>query len=590
MRQFFKFFTASCLGTIVGLLLIAGISTAVFARIAAKAEKAPSIQSNSILWLKLDKELPERTNNLEMNPFDVKNSKILGLHDLQLALKAAAKDERIKGIFLDLEAPNVSGEATIATLHQALEDFQKSGKFIFAYGNYYTQDSYYLASTADRIFLNPMGSVDFRGFGAIIPFFKDMLDKIGVEMQVFYAGEFKSATEPYRFNKMSDNNRLQVREYVDSLYTHFLNDISEARKIPVDTLFAIANEYRLRNAEAAIHNKIVDQLAYRDEILDAMKERIGLEKKDNLRAVTPENYFLAEDLGPDYSIKDKIAVVYAEGSIVGGEGDPGSIGDKKYMNILKSIRNDSRVKALVLRINSPGGSALASENIWREIELCKSEGLPVVVSMGDYAASGGYYLSAAADTILAEPNTLTGSIGVFFMLPNTYELFDEKLGISFDTVNTGKFSTRFTPMFPLNSEEVQIMKGWTEDIYQRFIQRVAEGRNMPEPAVRAIAEGRVWTGTRAVEIGLADRLGTLDDAVEIAADLAGLEKYRLSEYPRIKDPVTLLMEEFLGKPEEIRSKMVKSELGEWYTYYEQLKAMQEAQGIQARLPFLIEVQ
>ena len=589
MRQFLKFFTASCLGTIVGLLLISIISSAIFFRVAAQAEKAPSIQSNSILWLKFDKNLPERTNNLEMNPFDVKNQKILGLHDMLAVLEHAATDDRIKGIFLDLETPMLSGEATIATLHQALEDFKTSGKFIYAYGNYYTQDSYYLASSAESIYLNPMGNIDFRGFGAIIPFFKDMLDKVGVEMQVFYAGDFKSATEPYRFNKMSENNRTQVREYIDSLYTHFLADISTARNIHPDTLYNIANEFRLRKAEDALTHKMIDHIGYRDEIMTALKERIGLEKDDKLKVIGPENYFQAAGISQDYTIKDKIAVVYAEGAIVGGEGDPGTVGEKKYTKILKSVRRDSRVKALVLRVNSPGGSALASENIWREVELCKEAGMPVVVSMGDYAASGGYYIAAGADKVLAEPNTLTGSIGVFFLLPNTYELFDDKMGISFDTVNTGKFSTKFTTMFPLESEETQIMKALTEDTYQRFLKRVAEGRDMSIDEVHKIAQGRVWTGNKALEIGLVDEIGSLEQAITEAAALAGIEKYRLSEYPRIKDPFALLMEEFIGKPDEIRTRFVKQELGEYYKYYEQLEAMKGAQGIQARLPFMIEI-
>lgn len=589
MRQFFKFFTASCLGTIAGLLLISGISMLIFFRVSASTSKPKPIEANSILWIKLDQAVPERTNNLEMNPFDLKNQTVLGLHDMIKAIEAAAEDSKIKGIFLDLENISLGGEASLTALHQALIGFKESGKFIYAYGNYFTQATYHLASTADQIYLNPLGMIDFRGFGAIIPFFKNMLDKIGVDMQVFYAGDFKSATEPYRLQKMSDNNRKQVREYVDSLYKHFIHDIALARNISEDSIRAYANDYRLRNPEQALLTKMIDHVGYRDEVLNAIRLAAGLEKDAAIRATTPTAYFEAANIGPDYTIRDKIAVVYAEGSIVMGQGDQGNIGDEKYTRMLRDIRKDDRVKALVVRINSPGGSALASENIWREMQLFKEAGIPVVTSMGDYAASGGYYMAVAGDRVLADPNTLTGSIGVFLMIPNAYKLLDDKLGISFDTINTGQYATSFNPYFPLEDQESRIMQQMTNEIYELFLKRVAEGRNMTRDQVHEVAQGRVWTGTKAVELGLVDTIGNLEDAIALAAELAGLEKYRTTEYPRIKDPLTLFMEELMGMPEEIRSSAVKAELGEYYEYYQHLKEIQEESGVQARLPFLLEL-
>lgn len=589
MKQFFKFLLASCLGTILALVLFAGLGALIVGALASSVEKPHSAKPNTVLHLQFEQAIPERTNNLEMNPFDLKNQKILGLQDMLDALEAARDDANIKGVFLDLGVQGVNmGMATASVLRERLVDFKGSGKFIVAYAPYYTQGSYYLASIADEIYLNPMGGLDFRGFGAILPFYKNLLEKIGVEMQVFYAGDFKSATEPYRLTKMSDQNRLQLRELVESIYGRYLTDIGQSRNMTAAELRAIADGFKLRQAEDARTYGLVDQIGHRDAVLTALRNRLGLEEDDKIPSMTIDEYAASTGSKKDYSARDKVAVVYAEGTLVMGEGDPGSIGGDRYSKILREVRKDERVKAIVLRVNSRGGSVLASDDIWQELHLAKEQGLPVVVSMGDYAASGGYYISCLADSILVEPNTITGSIGVFAMLPNAETLLNDKLGITFDTVQTGRFSTGLTPFYPVTEEERQIMQASTDQIYEHFLKVVADGRGMTRDEVHAIAQGRVWTGDRAVELGLADRFGNLEDAIEVAVQMAGLEKYRTTEYPRIKEPLQQFIEEITGVEEDVRSQAIRAELGEFYQYYEALQELQHASGYQARLPFSVE--
>jgi protease IV len=421
--------------------------------------------------------------------------------------------------------------------------------------------------------MNPVGGVDFLGFSAQIPFFKDMLDRLGINMQVFYAGQFKSASEPFRLTEMSEQNRLQVREYLEGMYSLFLEDISASRGIPTTELRNIANTYALRKAEDAVKYKFVDKLAYTDEVLANLKERIGLEKDDKLEMISLANYEEGNKAKVNFKAKDKIAVIYAEGNIVDGDGEAGSIGGDKYAAIIRKIREDDKHKAIVIRINSGGGSGLASEIMWRELMLCKEQGIPVIASMGDVAASGGYYIACMADTILAQPNTITGSIGVFGMIPNLQKMFDEKLGIQFDSVKTGTYSTGLTTNF--------------DDFYDLFLTRVAEGRKMTKEAVHQVAQGRVWTGTKAANIGLVDVLGDLQDAMNIAAAKAGLEKYRVTEYPKTKDHIQQLMEKITGQEDEVKA-MLENEVATIFPEYKYMKELREMKGIQARIPFLLE--
>ncbi|MBK6931011.1 MAG: signal peptide peptidase SppA [Saprospirales bacterium] len=590
MNQFVKFIFASCLGTFLALVLLFffGIWTITgFAQKAMEKEKV-TVRANSVLDLKFEMPIPEKTNNLPLDPFAFDQRTVLGLTDMIKAIRQAKKDPDIKGIYINAMYLS-AGKATSSALREALEDFKSEGKFIVAYANFYTQNAYYIASVADEMLLNPVGAVDFRGLSSMLLFFKGMLDKLDIQMRIFYAGKFKSATEPFRLDKMSPENRLQVREYVTALYKEMIADISASRKIPEDQLRRIADNYDGRSAQGAVSSRLVDRIAYEDEALAALKSRIGLGEKEKLNRVGIEDYFDARVKKFDLASKDKIAVVYAEGTIVDGEkGDPGEVVDGKYVKMLRKIRQDDMVKAVVLRINSPGGSVLASENILREVQLCQAAGKPVIVSMGDLAASGGYYIACQADSIFAQPNTITGSIGVFGVIPILQKTMKENLGITVDTVRTGRYSAFGTPFYDFSPEESQIVQSRVEWIYQDFLQKVAKGRDMTPETVDAIAQGRVWSGLKAREIGLVDDMGGLDRALASAARMAKLEKYRIVEYPRTKTALEQLIEKFdQGKnsDDEIRAWLIRSELGDMYPVYKTLRDYRKNQGIQARLPY-----
>lgn len=589
MSRFFKFVFASCLGVFLALAVMLAFGLIAGTRMASSASKAPKVKANSILVVSLNQPIPERTNNMEMNPFDFENEKIRGLHELTDAIKAAKTDDNIKGIFLEMEG-FMAGRATAASIHNALLDFKSEGKFIVSYAKNYSQGTYYLASTADKLYLNPMGMVDFRGYASVIPMIKTMLDKIGVEMQIFYAGDFKGATEPYRLDKLSEPNKLQIREFLNDMFNNYLEDVSQNRNIPADSLRRIADTYRGRNAKSALAAGLVDELVYRDQVSKAMRTRLGIAEDDDIPQIKLHDYIKAQGSTKDFSAKDKIAVIYAEGTIIDGKSQPGSIGDYTYASLIREVRNDDKVKALVVRVNSGGGSGFASENIWRELQLVKESGRPVIVSMGDFAASGGYYMAALADSIFAEPNTLTGSIGVFSIIPNASELLNDKMGIRFDTVTTGPAAVGITPFFDLSSIDQEVMQELTETFYEQFLERVAEGRNMTRDEVHTVAQGRVWTGERALEIGLVDRIGNLNDAIASAATMAGVEKYRTVEYPAVKEPLQQLIEELTGQKEdrELQSKLIEKHLGGDFQILKLWRELQQTQGPQARMPFLFQ--
>lgn len=590
MSQFFKFLFASCLGTALALVLLTIIGFSMLAGIAGKATegKKVSVSANSVLELDFKQIIPEKTNNLPLDPFNIEQKNVLGLTDMVAAIRKAGEDPDIKGIYINATYI-MAGKATASVLRDALLDFKSKGKFIVSYANYYTQGAYYVASVSDDILLNPIGAVDFRGYSSMLAFFKGMLDKLDINMRIFYAGKFKSATEPFRLEKMSDENRLQVREYVSALYDIFIRDVAASRNIPEAELRQIADRYDGRNAEGSLKSRLVDRIAYEDEAFNLIKSKIGLGEKEKLRRVGVADYFDARGKKIDFSAKDKIAVVYAEGTIRDGDsGEPGEVFDGKYVKILRKIRLDNAVKAVVLRVNSPGGSVLASENILREILLCKQAGKPVVVSMGDLAASGGYYIACQADSIFAEPGTLTGSIGVFGMIPILQKTMKDNLGITFDTVRTGRYSTFGTPFYDFNAEESAVIQQRVDAIYEDFVKKVAEGRRKTPEQVHEIAQGRVWPGAKAKEIGLVDDIGGLDRALAAAAKLSGVEKYRTAEYPRTKSGLEQLLDQIThneDKDDDIKSGFIRSELGEWYPVYKTLRDIRNNQGIQARLPF-----
>lgn len=585
MGKFFQFVFASCLGVILASGVFVGVGALVFGKMASAADAPKSVKANTVLKLSFGDAIPERTNNVQVDPFSFDTDKKIGLHELIKTIKNAKADDKIKGIFLDIEGASM-GRASAANVRKALKDFKEDGKFIVAYSEFYSQGTYYLASVSDKVYVNPLGGIDFLGFGAQIPFFKDMLDRLGVKMQVYYAGDFKSATEPFRLDKMSQQNRLQTRQYVESMYELYLEDISESRNISVNELRNIANNYLLRNAEDTKKYKMVDAVGYEDEALDELRKLLGLDKDEKINSISLREYNKGMKSTTDYKIKDKIAVVYAEGEIGMGEGDAGTIGGDKYVKILRKIRKDDKVKAVVIRVNSPGGSALASDMMWREIKLLKEAGKPVVASMGDVAASGGYYIACAADSIFAELNTITGSIGVFSMIPSIEDMLREKVGVTFDTLTTGKFAVGISPFKNISPEEGVILQQATDEIYETFLARVSDGRKISRDEVHAVAQGRVWPGLKAKEIGLVDEIGGLKRALDAAADLAGLDTYRTKEYPAAKDPKQQLIDQFLNND---NAKMViESELNEVLPQYKYLKQLKGMEGVQARLPFVVE--
>jgi protease-4 len=574
------------LTSIILFVIVIGIVVA-----ATKGDKHVEVDSDSILHITFTHDIPERT---PYNPFSgldflgLDGDKNLGLNDILSNIKKAKTDSNIKGIFLD-ESYMLSGQATTEEIRNALIDFKKSGKFVIAYSEIYTQGFYYLASVADKVYINPKGLFEFRGFSSQITFLKGALDKLGIEAQVIKVGTYKSAVEPFILTKMSDANRRQVNSYLGSLYDFYLTGISNSRKISKDSLFDIANNLKIQFPEDALKYKLVDGLKYKDEVLDELRDRTGISLKKDLHSVSLSDYAnnnSDDDDGNKKEIKNQIAIVYASGEINGGDGGDNSIGSETISKALRKVRLDDNVKAVVLRVNSPGGSSLASDVIWREVMLTKKV-KPIIVSMGDLAASGGYYISCAADPIIAEPNTITGSIGIFAIIPNLQKLFNDKLGITFDGVKTGKYADLGDVSRPLSPEEKAILQNNVNRGYDEFTKAVAEGRHKTQAYINSIGQGRVWTGEQAVKNGLVDRLGNISDAITSAAKKANIKNYNLVAYPEQK---SFLNKFGLGMNAEIKAHFIKSELGDNFKYYEQIKEVTTLMRTpQARMPYDIEI-
>ncbi len=591
MRQFFKFVLATTVGLFLTFFLILFIGGAIVS--SATADEGISVKPNSILKAKLNTSLPEQSQPSPLNSFNPSSfipKKQLGLNDVLENIRTAKDDDNIKGIYLELSGtPN--GLATVSEIREAIQDFKESGKFVLTYGEAMTQKAYYLASVADEVYLNPQGIISLKGYATELSFFKNMLDNLGVQPEIFYAGKFKSATEPFRRADMSEPNREQVKAFLTAFHDDYLSKVSASRNMSASKLEQIMNELLVRNAETAKEHGIVDEIWYEDQVRDELRNKLGLDEDDKLNFVDMSDYTSASNRPKKKKIaKEKIAVVYAQGSIVDGEGEDNQIGSERYAEIIRKIREKDDVKAIVLRINSGGGSALASEIIWRELEMAKEQGMAVVASMGDVAASGGYYIPVAADTIVAHENTITGSIGVFGLLMNASDFYNDKIGITFDRVKTTEFSD--FPMSPfltrsLNEPEKQVFKQAINEIYRDFKERVAEGRKTDTATVETYAQGRVWTGKQALELGLVDKLGSFQDAIDIAAGMVGLEDYRLVEYPRQKDPFQAIMDEFLQV--RVQSEL-KQELGPFYRHYQQLKELQTMESVQMRIPFDVTVE
>lgn len=585
MLHFFRTLFASCLGTILALVAILLIGIAIAASFASEGSTPPELTSNTILRLTLNESIPELTNNASLDPFQsIKGDDLLGLHEIIATIENAKNDSRIKGIFLDMEMPSFSGYATVKSLRDALLSFKKSGKFIIAHSKFYLQSDYYLASVADKVYANPVGIFEVRGMVAEVPFYKNLLDKMGVKMQIYYAGKFKGATEPYRLTQLSAENKFQYRELLNDFYTSFLNDVATSRKLNPSQVADIIGNYKADSPENAKIHGLVDEVIYRQDVMDIFRKKLGFKENEKIPFVSLAGYHKANAPSKNFSADDKIAVIYAEGTIADGKNTPGNIGDLSYIQDIEKVSADDRVKAIVLRVNSPGGSALASENIWYALKKLKKTGKPLVVSMGNYAASGGYYIACLADTILAEENTVTGSIGVFRIIPSVGKLLEDKVGVTFDTVKTGKYSQGLTVFFDIGEEEGRIMQKQVDFMYETFLKRVSDGRKLSRNAVDAIAQGRVWSGSDAIPIGLVDKIGNLQDAIKVAAKMSKSTDYRITEYPQVKNSVEQLIEDIMNPNDtETAIKRMSAEFPSWRPYLMDLHELRSAKGIQARM-------
>ncbi|TBO43469.1 signal peptide peptidase SppA [Pedobacter kyonggii] len=583
MREFFKYLFASMLGFFLSIVIVFVICFVVVVGLISSidSDKTVIVSNNSVLFLNLDQAITERTpknpfGNLPIVGGEEKDG--IGLNDFLKAVQKAKTDDNIKCIYLNVSSPN-AGFATLREVRNALIDFKKSHKKIIAYSEVYTQGAYYLASVADKVYLNPEGALEFKGFSSELTFFKGTLEKVGVEMQVIRVGNYKSAVEPFILDKMSDYNRKQVTAYVGGLYNTFLTDIAQSRNIRKDSLYNIADNYKVQQPQDAVNFKMIDALKYKDQILEELKGLSGRTRGENIRSVTINDY--AKNNTDTGEGKDKVAVIYANGEINGGEGSDNQIGSERISRAIRKARLDDNIKAVVLRVNSPGGSALASDVIWREIVLTKKE-KPVIASFGDVAASGGYYIGCAADSIFVQPNTITGSIGVFGIIPNFQNLMTNKLGITFDGVKTGKYADIMATNRPMTAGERFIIQNELNRIYSGFVSRVADGRKKSKAYIDSIGGGHVWIGTDAVQIGLADRIGSFNDAIKAAAKKAKLKNYKVVEYPDVIDPWKSLMDEGTDR---IKTYYTKQELGDNYMLYQQMKKVIASSGIQARMPF-----
>lgn len=545
----------------------------------------PTVKANSVIDLDLADVLPEKTDNIDNGgSFSLEDDGSIGLTDVVKMLEVAKTDDKIKGIYIE-NPTTAMGLATASVLRKALEDFRSSGKFIISFSDMgFTQKGYYLASAGDKVYMNPLGMLDLRGFGAEVDYMKGTFDKLGIKAQIFYCGKYKSATESLRRTDMSPENRLQLHELLDAAYTNFLTDISRTRNIPMDELRRLVDQFVGRDATLALQARLIDGTVYKDQVLDEMHQRLGIKDKEEIPMITIGDYLKAEKPKKDFSKKNKVAVVYCEGSIVDGEEtEPGSITGGGYARILRKLREDDEVKAVVLRVNSGGGSALASEIIWREVERLKQAGKVVVSSMGDVAASGGYYIASNSSKIFAEPNTITGSIGVFGVMFNVRQFTNQTLGVTVDTVRTGRYASYNPLYFEMTPDESKMVQDGIDSIYLKFKTRVSNGRNLPLDKVEEIAQGRVWIGTKGKEIGLVDELGGLNDAIANAAQQAGISEYRTVEYPEAEDKWERLKKAF-----SVRASVegdFKAEMGAIYHYYEMFKYLRSARGVQARMPY-----
>lgn len=583
--SFGKAFVTSCLGALVAMvafffLVVIFISIMVSA---VSDDKKEVVAENSVLHLELDAEINEmqQENPLAGLPLPGGDVRKIGLLQLKQAIAHAKDNDKIEGIYLEVSQP-MAGFSTIEEIRTSLIDFRESGKWVIAYNEVITEGAYYLSSAADKIYLNPQGEVEFNGLTVSIGFYKKLLDKLQINPQIFRVGEFKSAVEPFLREQMSEENRLQLDSLANGIYDYMLARISESRNIDRQRLEEISDQMLVRNAASAVELGLVDSLLYLDQFRDLLKEKVDIGEDEDLKFVSYNDY--RKSFSTYKSSPNEIAVIVADGTIMPGDGNQNDkvIGAETFVKEIRAARENDDIKAIVLRVNSPGGEFKASDMMWREIELATKE-KPVIASMSDYAASGGYYLAMACDTIVAQPHTITGSIGIFGIMFDLSDFFDEKLGITFDEVRTGAYGDTYTVTRPLTPAEKKIIQQSLDEYYDTFTSKAAEGRDMTQAQILEVASGRVWTGAEAEERNLVDVLGGFNDAVRIAAERAGVaDDYKVRYYPAPKN----FLEELLTNFEQnARAGSIKTELGEMYQWYEQARKVQQYHGAQARLPF-----
>ena len=589
MKNFLVYTLATITGIIIASFLFFLILFGSISAMMSAGDKKVSVSDNSVLVLKTNVQIPDRSDNNPLAGLDIVNmtiSPVTGLNEILRNIDKAADDPKIKGILID-NGMMPSGWATTEEIRNSLRKFsEESGKFIIAYSDYaLDQQGYYLSSIADKIFINPSSSVDFKGLTGEVMFYKKALEKLGLEVQVIRHGKFKGAVEPYILDKLSEENKAQIKDYVGSIWNHSVRMMAESRGLSETRLNELADKLAGTVSSDALENGLVDGLLFRDELNDTLKILSGLTTDDKINFVTMGKYAKVPDPDKVLTLKRRIAVIYASGSIVTGRGSETNIGGNNYSEIIRKERLDSTVKAIVLRVNSPGGSAIASDMIWRELELAARE-KPVVISMGNYAASGGYYISAPGTKIYANPTTISGSIGVFGLIPNAGKLMEQKIGITTESVNTNEHSDFPSVFRPMSTYERQIMQKNIEQVYSDFVNKVSAGRDMDFTSVDSIGQGRVWSGASALNIGLVDEMGGLNDAIEGAAELAGIENYSIKELPVAEDPYTKLLKQISG---DVRINLLKKDLGEAFRFYNELKETNTLSGIQARLPYFIDI-
>lgn len=583
MQQFFKYVLATIVGLLlfsfIGFMLLFGIASV----ISAASDKQVTVSEKSVLKLNLDTpihEIGEDNPLADVLPF-TSNGDVVGLIDLRKALANAKADPNIKGVYLQTESPQ-AGWATLEEVRNALIDFKKSKKFVYAYGENMTEKGYYLASVADNIYLNPVGALEWNGLEGEYMFFKGTLDKLGVKPLIFRVGEFKSAVEPFIREDMSEPSKQQTASFLNSINNHFMANVAKSRNLSLANLRALADNLSIQTANDALKAKLVTRVAYFDEVETDMRKKLDVDDDKKISYISLNKYSKARKYVEEGSSRNRIAVIVASGDIVSGKGDDDNIASEKIAEQFRRARLDDKVKAVVLRINSPGGSALASDVMWREITLTNKV-KPVIASMSDYAASGGYYMAMGCRRIVAEPNTITGSIGVFGMLFNAQGFFKDKLGITYDRVTTNKYSDFPSVTHEMTEFEKDIIQKGVERTYNLFTTKAAQGRKMPVDSLRALASGRVWSGEQAKANGLVDALGGMDEAVRLAAKDAGLKEgdYRLRYIPEKKN----FMERFITTLSDEEESRINSQLGEAAPYLKYMKKLKNLEGIQARLPF-----